>query len=112
VNLLSNAVKYGKQNDVHVRLRGNGSEAILEVVDQGIGIPRDKHGIIFNRFERVSEETRVSGLGLGLYITKEIVVAHGGSIQVKSEIGKGSTFTLVLPRHQTSERFESPQAGS
>jgi PAS domain S-box-containing protein len=97
-NLLSNAVKYGEGRPIEVRVRAEQDSAVLEVVDHGIGIPPDARDRIFDRFERAVSERHYGGLGLGLWITREIVRAMSGSIAFESELGKGSTFTVRLPR--------------
>jgi signal transduction histidine kinase len=99
LNLLSNARKYGGGRPIELEVRRVASAAQLRVMDHGLGIPLDLQDRIFDRFERGSAEgdTSISGLGLGLYITKEIVNAHGGSIRVESQPGQGSTFTVELP---------------
>jgi PAS domain S-box-containing protein len=96
-NLLSNALKYGDGKPVRVRVATAGTRARLVVSDQGIGIARDALLRIFGKFERAVSERHYGGLGLGLYITRQIVEALGGTIQVASEQGQGSTFTVELP---------------
>lgn len=102
VNLLSNAAKYGAERPIEIRVEevetGAGKMARLIVADRGIGIAAEKQDKIFERFERAVSANNISGLGLGLYITKEIVNAHGGEIRVQSEKDKGSTFVVDLPR--------------
>ena len=97
VNLLSNAVKYGGGQPVEVSLVSEGPTAVLAVKDQGIGISEDGMARLFGKFERAVSERHYGGLGLGLYITRQIVEAMGGSITVRSAQGKGSTFILRLP---------------
>jgi PAS domain S-box-containing protein len=96
-NLLTNAMKYGAGKSVEVSVSRQGTRATLKVRDHGIGIAKENLVRIFQRFERAVAAREISGLGLGLYITKQIVEMHGGSIQVESEIGEGSTFILKLP---------------
>ena len=100
-NLLSNAVKYSPEGGaITVRVRERGDQHVLiEVADQGLGIPPDQVGRLFQKFERVrsDEHLRVSGTGLGLYICKKIAEGHCGQIWVESEIGRGSTFSVLLP---------------
>jgi PAS domain S-box-containing protein len=97
-NLLSNAIKYGAGHPVHVAVEGDGGHARLCVRDHGIGIAEDMHARIFERFERAVPARNYGGLGLGLYIARRIVEAHGGHIAVASESGQGATFTVLLPR--------------
>lgn len=97
VNLLTNAQKYGAGNPITVRVHHGSTYAILEVEDQGIGIAPEYLDRIFNRFERAISARNITGFGLGLYITKQIVEAHGGRISVKSQLDKGSLFTVQLP---------------
>jgi PAS domain S-box-containing protein len=97
VNLLSNALKYGSDNEVIVTLEKASLGVSLGVQDGGMGIPVDKQERIFNRFERLIPHTNISGMGLGLYIAKQIVEAHRGLIFVESEVGVGSRFLVELP---------------
>lgn len=98
-NLVSNALKYGCGKPVEILVQKDKklSWCILQVKDQGLGIPIELQSKIFERFERAVEGNKISGLGLGLYISRQIVEAHGGTIHVKSEVGKGSIFTVSLP---------------
>jgi PAS domain S-box-containing protein len=95
-NLLSNAIKYGGGKPIDIMVEAHGNAALLVVRDRGIGVAAEDRERIFERFERV-EGTKAPGLGLGLYIVRQIVEAHGGSIVVVSETGAGSTFTVKLP---------------
>jgi PAS domain S-box-containing protein len=99
MNLLTNALKYSPEGArVTVRVTRTEGEAHLSVEDQGVGIPPDALPHLFDRFFRVSKTSgQVHGLGLGLYISRRIVDAHGGQIEVQSEPGRGSTFTVRLP---------------
>jgi signal transduction histidine kinase len=99
VNLLDNAVKYsGAARQVLVRLGSSAGYATIEVVDRGIGIGLQDRRRIFDRFYRGSgASVHREGFGLGLSIVQELVHAHGGRVEVESETGHGSTFTLVLP---------------
>ncbi|MBI4305103.1 MAG: HAMP domain-containing histidine kinase, partial [Chloroflexi bacterium] len=100
-NLLSNALRYtptGGRVTVVARARGKSIE--LSVADNGVGIPKEYHSRIFERFVRVegtSQRPATGSTGLGLAITKTLVDLHGGSITVSSEPGAGSTFTVTLP---------------
>jgi PAS domain S-box-containing protein len=96
-NLVDNALKYGAGKPVHVHLHADAHHAHLRVKDEGIGIAPEYLSRIFERFERAVSERHYGGLGLGLYITRTIVEAMGGSIQVESALGQGALFTVVLP---------------
>jgi signal transduction histidine kinase len=96
-NLLTNALKYGAGMPIRISVSPIPSGARIEVADEGMGIAPEKHGRIFDRFERAISHHSISGLGLGLFIARQIVEAHGGSIGLRSEVGKGSTFTVLLP---------------
>lgn len=98
-NLLTNALRYGAGKPIEVRVYADAGQhqARIEVADQGIGISDENQKRIFQQFERVSASHVVAGLGLGLFISEQIVMAHGGQILVESEEGKGSTFTVCLP---------------
>lgn len=100
-NLTTNAVKYSPQaNRVDITLTRTHKHVQVAVRDYGIGIPKAAQQHIFERFYRVKSEKAVPGMGMGLYITFEIVKRHGGTLTVKSEEGKGSTFLLSLPLHE------------
>ncbi len=96
-NLLTNAIRYGQGKPVEVTVRAEEGEAWLVVKDRGIGIAPEYLQRIFERFERAASRN-YGGLGLGLYIVRQIVESHGGTISVESEPGRGSTFTVKLPR--------------
>ncbi|MET1079450.1 MAG: hybrid sensor histidine kinase/response regulator [Pseudomonas sp.] len=97
VNLLTNAMRYGAKRPIAVRVADAASHGIIEVRDQGIGISADNQARIFQQFERVSSSGVSQGLGLGLYITEQIVKAHHGWIELQSTEGQGSTFRVCLP---------------
>lgn len=97
-NLITNAMKYGLNKPVHVWLEESDGTLLFKVQDHGMGIPKEQLANIFNRFERAITSTNISGLGLGLYISREIIKAHGGEIRVESIPHNGSTFTVELPR--------------
>jgi len=97
-NLVANAVKYGRRRPVEVEVSASGPAAVLRVRDHGIGIAPETLAAIFERFERGANSGTVQGLGLGLWIARMLVEAHGGTIGVESRLGEGSTFTVTLPR--------------
>jgi PAS domain S-box-containing protein len=98
-NLLSNAVKYGAGKPVEVTYGEQSGRAWLLVRDQGIGIDPADQRYIFERFERAVSSRNYGGLGLGLYIVKRIIEAHGGTIRVESTPGEGAAFYVELPHH-------------
>lgn len=104
-NLLDNALKYGAGQRVEVRLTEASGRIRLAVRDHGIGIAPEYHSRIFERFERAVSDRHYGGLGLGLYITRTIVEALEGSIQVQSTPGQGATFTVELPLRGASEEL-------
>ncbi|ROL65682.1 hybrid sensor histidine kinase/response regulator, partial [Pseudomonas protegens] len=96
-NLLTNALRYGAKSPIEVRVYAEDGEARVEVRDHGIGISEDNQKRIFQQFERVSASHVAAGLGLGLFISEQIVTAHGGTISVESRIGEGALFRVSLP---------------
>ena len=100
INLLTNARKYSPKNSkIIVKVQKNGTHAIVSVQDFGIGIAKPHQGRIFERFYQVTDvaEKTYPGLGIGLYISSEIVRRHNGKIWVESQKGKGSTFSFSIP---------------
>ncbi len=97
LNLVNNAIKYGEGRPIEIRIFKEDNFAVLSVADQGIGIDKKNQDKIFQRFERAVSVREFSGLGLGLYITRQIVETHGGKIVVQSRVGQGATFTVRLP---------------
>ena len=103
-NLISNAIKYSPQGgDVVVSSASKNHSLIIAVEDKGIGIAEDSKKMLFQRFYRSANPmiTTFPGLGLGLYISSEIVKRHGGNIQVESREGKGTKFIVTLPLDQS-----------
>jgi signal transduction histidine kinase len=96
-NLLANAMKFGAGRPVEIRVERQGSRALLSVTDHGIGIDLASHPRLFERFERGVSARHYGGLGLGLYICRQIIDAHQGTIRVHSRPGQGATFTVELP---------------
>ena len=97
-SLLSNALKYGAGQPVEVVLSATGSQVVLRVRDEGIGIDPAVQPRIFERFVRAVSDRNYGGLGMGLWMTREVLTAMGGTIRVESAPGKGATFTVELPR--------------
>jgi PAS domain S-box-containing protein len=97
-NLLSNAIKYSPQGgEVRFEVRRDGADTVFRVADQGIGIPPEELGHLFESFHRASNVGEIQGTGLGLAIVKNAVDMHGGSISVDSRLGAGTAFTVRLP---------------
>jgi PAS domain S-box-containing protein len=96
-NLISNAVKYGVKRPIEISAAASTDHAVVVVKDHGVGISPHDLKRIFEPFERVEEISKVRGLGMGLWITKQIVEAHGGTILVESEPDRGSSFIVRLP---------------
>jgi len=101
-NLIDNAIKYTPKGSIRVTVEKDEETVLVKIKDTGIGIPKEEQEKIFKRFYRVdkSRSRETGGVGLGLSIAEWIVHAHQGKIEVKSEIGKGSTFTVHLPPHK------------
>ncbi|ATB44789.1 sensor histidine kinase [Corallococcus macrosporus] len=97
-NLVSNAVKYGRGNPVEVALSSTDAQVRLDVRDAGIGIAPEHLPRLFHRFERAVSDRDYGGVGLGLWIVREVVEAMGGHVSASSSPGVGSTFTVVLPK--------------
>ncbi len=90
-------MKYGNGNPISIHVTKVNSKARLIISDQGIGIAPEDQIRIFDRFERAASPMNYSGLGLGLFIVREIVNLHGGKLLVESQLGQGSKFTIELP---------------
>ena len=106
-NLMNNAIKYSPKGSlIEVGLRWTSTqpdEALLWVKDSGVGIPQSELNSIFERFHRVSSTDRsIGGLGVGLYLVREIVTRHAGRVWVESVEGKGSTFYVLLPLNSSA----------
>jgi two-component system, OmpR family, phosphate regulon sensor histidine kinase PhoR len=104
VNLLTNAYKYSPERGrICLSARADERYVRISVSDKGVGIARPEHRRIFDKFYRSNEllSSDVEGSGLGLAIVRHVIQAHGGRVELESELGKGSTFTLVLPRPGT-----------
>jgi PAS domain S-box-containing protein len=102
-NLLSNAIKYSPEGgQVRFDVRREGDDLVFEVADQGIGIPADEVSHLFESFHRATNVGAIQGTGLGLAIVKNAVEVHGGRVDVASEVGEGTVFTVRLPARATA----------
>lgn len=98
MNIVSNALKYAPGSPIEIGILDATDTVNIRVRDFGPGIPPEDQERIFNRFERADDGFKRGGLGLGLYLGREIVMAHGGQIHVASEVGKGCTFSVSIPK--------------
>jgi len=98
-NLLSNAIKFRQDSSpIMVKVENRGSELLVQVIDHGIGIPAEAMSHLFEKFYRAKDTMARGGTGLGLYISKQLIEAHGGRIWAESKPGKGSTFYFTIPK--------------
>lgn len=111
INLLSNAIKFGQGQPIDVRVEATERGAVFTVHDRGIGIAAEVRPLLFHRFSRGVSARHYGGLGLGLYISRTIVEAHGGTIDVESAPGEGTTFTITLPFEPSAETSPTPRPG-
>ncbi|MGV3762223.1 PAS domain S-box protein [Parapedobacter sp.] len=99
INLITNAIKYSPNaHQVHVVLESSPYDVTIQVIDEGMGMTYDQQEKVFTRFYQVEGTSKMTGLGLGLYLSKEIIERHGGHVGVESQLGKGSTFYFSIPR--------------
>ena len=103
-NLLSNAIKYGQGNPIRMELKAEEDFILFSISDEGPGIPYHLQPKVFERFERAHDSRKISGLGLGLYVVKQIVDAHKGEISLESKPGHGATFKISLPLRKDALR--------
>ena len=96
-NLLTNALRYGSKSPIEVRVYQTPEHACIEVQDHGIGISEENQQRIFQQFERVSSKAATAGLGLGLFIAREVALGHKGTLEVESDREHGTVFTMRLP---------------
>jgi len=109
-NLVGNAIKFTQKGEVVVDVGREGRWARVRVRDTGPGISPQERAVIFQEYKQTKEErTRRRGTGLGLAIARRLVLMHGGKIEVESQVGKGSTFEVLLPAW--SEASSPPKAG-
>jgi PAS domain S-box-containing protein len=111
-NLVSNAIKYGDCKPIDVRVDGEDDRAVVTIRDRGLGIAPHDHERIFGRFERAASSRHYGGIGLGLWIVKQIIDALGGTVTVESTPGTGSTFIVELPREADKLRRAGNRAGA
>jgi signal transduction histidine kinase len=107
INLAGNAIKFTSKGEVHINLlHPNPTHWAIQVTDTGAGIPKEAQQYIFEPFRQIDNSItqKNRGSGLGLSITKQLVELMGGEINLQSEIGIGSTFTITLPIQKTSEK--------
>jgi len=98
-NLVSNAIKFTPANgEIHVSLITNNDSCSIRVSDTGSGMEPGEVSRIFDRYGRLAKHQQITGSGLGLFVTKSIVTAHGGRIEVQSKLNEGTTFTVILPK--------------
>ena len=102
-NLLTNATKFGAGHPIAVVLHSDHQTAKLIIRDEGIGISEEDRARIFQRFERAVTQREHGGFGIGLWLANQLVVAMGGTIIIESTLGKGTTFTVVLPLDGTPQ---------
>ncbi len=108
INLLSNAIKYAARKPIGVSLTQDGDTAVIEVIDRGPGIPEEALPRIFDRFERAAAMRHYGGLGLGLYVVREIVKAHDGMVTAHNRPEGGACFTVRLPLAPSARTQEEP----
>jgi signal transduction histidine kinase len=110
-NLVGNAVKFTQRGEVVVETGLEGRYARVSVRDTGPGISPQERAVIFEEYKQTKEErVRRRGTGLGLAIARRLVLMHGGTIQVESELGRGSTFKVLLPAWTESKSEPRPEA--
>ncbi|WP_129781589.1 sensor histidine kinase [Peristeroidobacter soli] len=101
-NLVSNAIRYGDGRPVRIELNSEPAWVEVRVIDHGIGIAPEDHERIFQRFERGPAAPRSGGFGIGLWVSRKLVQAQGGTMTLRSQPGQGSTFSVRLPRDVTA----------
>lgn len=110
INLIGNALKFTQEGSIYFSIKTKGDKLLFSVVDTGIGIPRDKQKTVFKMFNQinVSLSRKYSGTGLGLFISRQIIEAMGGSIYLESKPNEGSTFFFEIPYQKCEPSFTSP----
>jgi signal transduction histidine kinase len=97
MNIISNAIKYGAGQPIQVSTTKAADSAVVTIVDNGPGIPENELSRIFERFERASSTRHYGGMGLGLYVARQIAEAHGGTLTASNRPNRGACFTVRLP---------------
>ena len=97
ISLISNAIKYGEGKPIDIDVEVRGDQACFVVMDRGVGMSVEEQERILRRFDKPALRRPLGGLGLGLWVAREVIVAHGGTIALASKPGSGSTFTVLLP---------------
>jgi two-component system phosphate regulon sensor histidine kinase PhoR len=108
--LVDNAIKYcSKQPHITITTSSNNTNTTISISDNGTGIPMSERKRIFEKFYRISQGNRhdTKGFGLGLYYAKNIIELHNGKISLRSTVGKGSTFEIILPAYGTTTNTNS-----
>jgi len=111
-NLLTNAIKYGEGSPIEVESKSQKDIAKVVVTDHGIGIDPEQQKLIFEKFKRGTKNGKYQGLGVGLFIVKQIIEAHGGKVGVKSKLGVGSVFTIEMPIFKNNLPIVDPKRES
>ena len=109
-NLVTNAIKYGQGKPVDVTIASASGLAEMRVADRGIGVDPAQQERIFGKFERAASQRNYGGLGLGLWITRELVELMNGQVRVESSPGHGATFIVSLPCEHENERIRSDRS--
>lgn len=109
VNLLTNALKYGDRKPITLSAFRNQGSVVITLKDEGMGLAAKDQVRVFERFARAVSDKHISGMGLGLYVSKQIVDAHDGRIWVESQLGKGAKFFVELPLRSTGPKAQNLQ---
>jgi len=108
-NIISNALKYAPGKPITITTQSDDRSAIIEISDQGPGISPKHQSTIFEPYKRLNHDTKITGLGVGLFITKQIIQAHHGQIYVSSQLKQGTSFTIKLPLNPTTKSSSSTE---
>lgn len=112
-NLLSNSMKFTSQGGtIQITAKQKHGNAHISIADTGAGIPKDKQHKLFNKFSQIEDASASVGKGLGLYLARGIVEAHGGTVDIDSDRGRGTTISITLPMHETSHHLNTKSTNS